>query len=278
MMKWIKIILAALPVFLFLFLFSRYFVFSGQLHIVYDMEKHSPYISLLPEDRISDPTQEGSVTYRLAEAEPLYMDIRTPRSFQTARISIFYSNETQDIIELGGLVDRVAESYIFQAVENQYLDNLSWPMIVEPENGRTLWQRVPRFESIEAFLEELPEKDEIVVYQYDLGPDYDTFSKLVDLEKSEKQYVIAGYVKNYPSQDGFPNTSRGRVLRQKSLSFNLGPIQYSQYHKYRFVLSAPGVDASKNLRLYRLEVFLEREPVTWKSFFRKGMRFVLHAL
>lgn len=264
----------AVPVFLFFSLFSRYFVFSGQLHIVYDMNKKSPYISLVPEDRISGTIREGLVIYKLVKAEPLYIDIRTPRSFKTARITIFYSNEAQDIIELGGLVDSKSESYIFQSVENQYLDNLSWPIIVEPGVGRTLWQREPRFRDIGTFLADLPKKDEIVVYRYDLGPKYDAFSRLVDLEKSEKQYVIAGYLKGDASED---NSTQGSTLRQKSLDFDLDSVQYSQYRKYRFVLSAPGIDVTKDLRLYRIEVFLEREPVTWRNFFSRGLSFVSHA-
>ena len=85
-MKIIKAILWAFPVALFIFLFSRYFVFSGRLEFSYDMKKDSPYVMLQPSGRVSEPRHDEQGWYRLVFDEPLYLDVRTPRAFNKTPI------------------------------------------------------------------------------------------------------------------------------------------------------------------------------------------------
>jgi hypothetical protein len=263
-LKWIKFFFWLFPLGLFFFLFSRYFVFSGRLEFTYDMLKDSPYITLAPSGRVSDPFYDEARKrwYRKVESEPVYFDIRTPRGFQNAEVTVEYTNEKQDFIELGGLVDFVSGSYIFQPFENRQLDELNWSKIHEGDT--VLWQREKKFETVAQFLENLPEKKEVLVYRYSLGEGFDGFSPLVSLEESDKNYLLAHYFAPIRGENG---------LMKQVLNFDFSSLQYG-YHKYRFVFSAPRVTEEQGISIYRIHFALSREPVTWRNVWQRARDFI----
>ncbi|GEM_PF-3873060 len=261
----IKIILWSLPIIVFCFLFSRYFVFSGVLSFRYDMWHDSPYVTMVPRDRVSEPLYDTDEKrwYRLLKQEPLYFDVRIPRSFDSSNITVEYKNGSQSIVEIAGVVDSHQESYIFQPLENRLLENLSWPAIREGE--LVLWQRKVEFKGITDFLAHLPQKREILLYRHDLGDGFDQFSPLVDIEASDKNYVLA----LYPFLMSAPETNS---VRQREATFDTRLLHYG-YHKYRFVLSAPRVNARENFRLYSVRFVMNREPITWNNFLSRSKNF-----
>ena len=66
-------------------------VATGQLTARYDMQQVNPYIlPLSPGDRVSEMMKEDGRSFRRLSADPVYFDLRTPRSMRTATFSITY--------------------------------------------------------------------------------------------------------------------------------------------------------------------------------------------
>jgi hypothetical protein len=249
-----------LPLLLFIFLFSRFFVFSGELSFVYDMKKESPYVSLVPTQRISEPKAIESGFTRTVLSEPLYLDVRTPRPFERAYVTMRYRNHSQHTIELAGVVNRGKGHFVFHPVESIRLENLEWPKV--SENGITLWQREKRYDTVASFVQNLPSSEEIVVYDYELGQGYDTFSPLVDIESTPKNYLIARYT---------PSVNNSEA-REKTVEFDLKQLEYG-YHKYRFIVSAPDVSKEKGFEMEKISFLFKREPLTIKNFYSRVRKY-----
>lgn len=262
--RWIQFVLWAMPVLLFGFLFSRYFVFSGTLDFSYDLQGKSPYVSVVPESRISEIRFDEAGSYRNILAEPVYFDVRVPQAFRTGEVTITFRASVQESIELGGVAQAKTQSILFIPLYNKQLEELRWPMLRQDGSGVVLWQRAVEYTTVADFLSNIPPKEEVVTYRHDLGDGYDPFSPLVDLTESEKNYIIAHYPKNTSSRQGY---------QHKTVSFDMTQLEYG-YHKYRFVLSAPGVLAEQDMRLSSLHFHFEREPIIWKNFWQMGKRYL----
>jgi len=126
---------------------------------------------LKPDDRM-----EGECLNKII-GEPAYFNLRTPRTFDSAKVTLRYKSNRGptasdavgprdlSIIELGLLADK-QKNYILKPIENKILDELTWDKT--ESDGVSLFQKNKQFESIDEFLNNLPPKNEIAVYKYDL--------------------------------------------------------------------------------------------------------------
>jgi len=137
----------------------------GKIAYVYDFQKPSEFIlPLTPVERV-EPAQNGS---QKIIGDPVYFSLRTPRTFDTAKIRIKYKNNSNaPLIEAGVLTDAKVWNYNLQPIENQTLDKLAKNWTVVREGDLMLLQRNKNFENIEEFLKNLPGKNEIALYNYD---------------------------------------------------------------------------------------------------------------
>ena len=63
----------------------------GQLVAVYDLKHYQPNISpLYPVGRLGEPVAAGGAWKRQVNAEPVYFDVRLPRSMEQARVRLLY--------------------------------------------------------------------------------------------------------------------------------------------------------------------------------------------
>ena len=63
----------------------------GQLVAVYDLKHYQPNISpLYPVGRLGEPVAAGGAWKRQVKAEPVYFDVRLPRSMEQARVRLLY--------------------------------------------------------------------------------------------------------------------------------------------------------------------------------------------
>ena len=129
----------------------------------------------------------GSLVPQKITGDPVYFSLRTLRKFDKAKLTLKYKNENAlPIIEAGILADSVVWRYDLQPVENKIIDQLSlaWDVIMEGE--AILLQREKKYNSIDEFLNNMPDNKEIALYNYNLAQKY----LLPDYEKSNENLIL----------------------------------------------------------------------------------------
>ncbi|MFH0840434.1 MAG: hypothetical protein V1865_00395 [bacterium] len=173
---------------------------SGEITYKYSFSKYSDFITKLhPNDRL---LPEASGEQKII-GDPVYFSLRTPRKFEKVRLSLKYKNEADNlpIISVGVLVDKMLWRYLMQPIENKFIDNLAKSWNVIKEDDLLLLQKDPKYSSIKDFLANLPERNRIALYNYDLKNYY----YLADYQASvggtlpaslRGEYQIYTYIKN----------------------------------------------------------------------------------
>lgn len=132
--------------------------------------------------------------------DPVYFSLRTPRAFNTAKITYKYKiQEKQPIhlIETGALADRQVWRYQLHPLENKTIDQLSevWNKI--EEQGTVLLQKTKNYENIADFLASPPDFESIAVYNYDLPYDYKIGEFATGTEEHEYSVPLRGAFQFY---------------------------------------------------------------------------------
>jgi hypothetical protein len=98
----IRIIMIAIPIIVFGWLFSRDFVFSGELIARYSFDKPSPFISpLWPPGRLSDITDSEGDSVQQIFADPVTLRVTLPRRFSDATIMVRHRAPEDQPIRIG---------------------------------------------------------------------------------------------------------------------------------------------------------------------------------
>jgi len=209
---------------------------SGRISYVYDFSEPNYFIGkLTPKERI-----KGAEPLRFAAAnrsgsapsasaviigDPVYFSLRTPRRFDKATLTLKYrrpketkspigdlvsvvsavethSNASLPVIEAGILVDKTIWRYDLKPIDNKIIDQLSLAWDVTEEDGVMLLQREKKYDSIDGFLNNLPPRNEIALYNYDLKTNFVLKDYAPAKTSSEMNYPLRGswqfytYVKN----------------------------------------------------------------------------------
>ncbi|MFH0856296.1 MAG: hypothetical protein V1860_00160 [bacterium] len=168
--KIIRVALIAITVLFFIFLVNKKFVRWGNFNVDYDFSyPFHPFISpLRPDDRMREIKSENGIFYRGIKGEPVYFDIEAPRNFKNVDLEITYkTNNTKDF-KVGVLMDKKNWQYKLAPLENKKMEDLlkSWKFI--KEDGVILLERSKKFADVSEFLNNLPARDKIAIYNYDL--------------------------------------------------------------------------------------------------------------
>jgi len=160
---------------------------SGEISYSKDFKKENDFIQKLsPAERVQT-TEDGG---QRIIANPVYFSLRTPRTFDQAKVTIRYKNDYKiPLIELGTLVDNTVWRYDLKPIENSLLDDLetSWQKIFF--NGVSFYQKNSDYGSIESFLSSLPDNEKIATYNYFLKSEY----KIADYSSSSKPQKLSGF-------------------------------------------------------------------------------------
>ncbi len=138
-------------------------------------DDYSEFVRKLTPDERVEPIEGGA---QKIIGDPAYFDLRVPRHFTEATMTIKYKNNTAlPIVEAGVLMDKKLWQYNLAPLQNKILDNLisSWQVL--REDGLILLQRpgLPEediFSSIKDFKNNLPKQERIVLYNTDLNNEY----------------------------------------------------------------------------------------------------------
>ncbi len=180
---------------------------SGKIIYINDFNDKNYFIGkLTPKDRV-----ESLNGVRKILGNPVYFALATPRSFSKAVISLKYkNNDDLPMIEVGVLKDKLLWRYDLKPVRNKVIDQLFlvWD-IVRGDNNEVLLQREKKYESIEDFLNNMPNHEEMAIYNYDLKynykiDDYQPNENIVELTHNLRgAYQFYTYIKEEPLNFSF---------------------------------------------------------------------------
>jgi hypothetical protein len=161
-----SIALILIAVSFFGFILYRYFAVNGELNLTYDFSKEPTLISeITPLGRVTNRLNDVSSgdTYQIMSGEPTYFTITAPRSFDSAEVSITYSNPSQKIVELGL---RKSADWIFELkpLENKFIDDSSWSRLTK--DSLILLQKQEDYASVDDFTANLPKDKNVAFYNY----------------------------------------------------------------------------------------------------------------
>lgn len=175
---------------------------SGVLEARYDFNRPSPFItSLLPGGRaLPIARNESGKFYQGIIGDPVYFRLQSPRSFDRAILSVTFQNPDHPVLEVGGLASRDPDNYDLKSLENRIIDELDWPAM--HYNDLTLYQRYPRYDTVNAFLESPSPRNEIATYHAPLEvpfrlPGYSPTAAVHTIDASLRgAHTFYAYVKN----------------------------------------------------------------------------------
>lgn len=197
--KIIKIILWLLPFLVFIWILDKHFVLSGKLEIKYKVEKSSKLVknfaSKESDKLIGTKNKQGDKDYfQLITKSPIYFDVKVPRAFQKATVTLKYQNpDSQPVIKLGIQQASNAFYYVDMAFAYPVLDNLPdyWDKI--QEGNLILWEKNKKyFEEKKSKQEEFDKKkNELDKWQADeLKKLDDEYIKYIKVNKENKNVNI----------------------------------------------------------------------------------------
>ncbi|MFH1029783.1 MAG: hypothetical protein V1770_00810 [bacterium] len=191
----------------------------GSFKVEYDfLEQIHPFFSVLrPSDRLGGIIEEGDEKYRIINFEPIYFDIETPRSFKDVLFQIDYKfpawqNKDYDF-KMGVMADKNGH-FKLEPIENRKLEKLlnDWDTI--REGNIILMQGVKKYASIEEVLNNLPNRNNFAVYNFNLNHDLILYNYQKQDGYLEVSHAIKGYhqfytyIKNEPLNFDFNFMSR----------------------------------------------------------------------
>ncbi len=198
---------------------------SGRISYHYDFRDESYFIKkLTPAERV-EPPQSGS---QRIVGNPVYFALRTPRRFDKAILTLKYKNNgSLPLIEAGVLVDKIIWRYDLRPIENTILDDLSAKWNVIKEDGLTLLQREKKFQSVNEFLEHLPERREIALYNYKINENFSLPDYAPKIAENKIGYALQGawqiytYIKNENLDFSFAFEDLNKNKDADSIDLNL---------------------------------------------------------
>ncbi len=166
-----RLVSVAVPLALVAYLIVVDVVPSGELSVRVDLPGRSPYLSPLhPGDRVSpiQVTADG-VAYATIRQQPVYFDVRIPRSLAGLEVTLTYQNLDQPLVEVGTQVSVDPWAFQLQGIEHRTLDTLlgdpAWTAIRDLDV--LLLQREPGTRTLAEFLADPPARETVATYRYD---------------------------------------------------------------------------------------------------------------
>ncbi len=188
---------------------------SGHFFVHYTAGDLSPFLErFLPDTRVQGVQHGPDGTYQLVIDEPAYASVHLPGDFDQLKIDVAFQNTSQPIIEIGVLANDAPRQYELAPLQNLIIDASLWDRL--EEDGTVLLQRAKMYSSIDDFLLNLPDRDTIATYHYDLNqpyriPDYVAANALSTTNVTLRGYhEYVTYIKNEPLmiQADFMNMQR----------------------------------------------------------------------
>lgn len=158
-------VLIAAPFVLVVVLALHHLAPSGTFTVSAGTLERSPYVNrILPAERA--PEQDGVVSII---DEPVYFSVNIPDGYEHVAVTLDYRSNGQPMLELGALTDIVAQSYDLRPLSNAVIDALDWS-----EDADATQRLLSRNDdmTLDAFLDDAPQRYRIATYHADLAAPY----------------------------------------------------------------------------------------------------------
>ncbi|MBU0649502.1 hypothetical protein KJ627_02050 [Patescibacteria group bacterium] len=258
---------------------------SGKVSYVYDFSRPNYFIGkLAPEERVKINKTEAEI-----KGDPVYFSLKTPRRFEQAKVTVRFKNTTDfPIMEIGLLNNKDAWSYDLKPLQNKIIDQLSlaWP-VAPGENGARLIERKKKYNTVEQFLGNLPDMNEIALYNYNFknhfllnNYEFSQKNNLIDY-KFRGSYQFYTYIKQEELNYVFNFVDLNLNLDNDSIEIKVysnGSEIYSAYvvdkkvdnDERQAIIKIAGLPEA----VYRFSVIANDDVIT-KSIISKQSQFVL---
>ena len=173
-MKWrlLEVLIVLMPVAVFSYLAFQEVVPTGVFPVAHAVGDSSPFIDrLLPDARVQEPgvDGEGDHVQEIVD-EPAFFFVHPHRAFKAVGVDVWFKNQDNPIVELGGLARTDPEVYDLHPLQNQIIDRLNWPRL--EMDGLLLLQRTQTHASIADFLANPPPRYQVATYHASLTAPY----------------------------------------------------------------------------------------------------------
>ncbi len=166
--------IVSIPAALFGWLVWQELVPTGVFAVRHAVDERSPFIDrILPDQRVRPIERDADGDWvQPVIGDPAFFFVHPHRGFDTVEAEVWFKNEGVPIVELGGLARTDPEVYDLKPLQNLIIDRLideeQWSS--REDGGLILLQRAPAYDSVSAFLEDLPDLSSVATYQFDLKP------------------------------------------------------------------------------------------------------------
>ncbi|MEI8361386.1 MAG: hypothetical protein WCG01_04610 [bacterium] len=170
--KTIRLLFAAILLVVFSFLIYQSVVPFGRISYVRNFADESRFIDVIKPLERTQPVINGTQTIT---GGPVYFNLKAPRNFDQAEVTLTYRTSPiwqHQIIEMGVLVDQAHSQFKLEPIENTIIDKqlLDWKSLKKDQ--LFLYQKQVKYYSIDEFLNNLPNQNELAVYNYNLKRDF----------------------------------------------------------------------------------------------------------
>ncbi len=155
-----QLIIILVPVLIFGWLATQWFVPSGVFFVEHVVGEESPFIDELgPSQRVSDVVDGRQSII----ADPAFFFVHPHRDFESVRLEVWFQNEDLPIVELGALSGQDPEVYTLLPLHNRLIDESQWSRM--EQDGMLLLQRNKTYSSIDEFFADPPPRDKVATYR-----------------------------------------------------------------------------------------------------------------
>jgi hypothetical protein len=159
--KWILRSLAAVFI---MILLNRLFIFTGKVEYTQDFSSNKEYISrILPSSNTSGLLKDldNKVSYQILNQGTGYFNVKIPHGAEKLDLEIKIANPAEEInLAIPISKYQSAKKKVFSKVLND-INKEKWNKLSDKDRDLTLWQKKQKFNSVDDFLSDMPEKDVI---------------------------------------------------------------------------------------------------------------------
>jgi len=274
--KAIRIVFIIIFLAILAWIISQNLILSGKFIAQHNFCKGSRFISYLyPENRISPVIYSDNFCYQNIFVEPAYFDVKLPRTFYQARVDLEYKNPNNNKMSLAVMKKRehpLDWNFKIKPINNKRINDLDWYYI--NKNGISLWQKEKKFSSIKEFVNNLPKKKKIVLFNYEFDKRIIREHKNIiewsdNINFQDKHYIIAEFI---------PPKNLKKGWKKASVYFNLNK-SYINERAFEFMISIPGLtEKRQKVSIKNIKVTLLRPKTNFNVFLKDLKSFFMRKI
>lgn len=167
MRRALNTIIVLVPLTLLVWVGYNYVDLDGQTTVVWEPGDQSAFVhGFRPTGRVTAQLPKEVGEGARLHGDPIYLSVTPPGNYETVDIKTWINPHDQPMVELGATVNSAAGQIDLRPLVHQTLDSLDWTRV--KTGDISLWQRNKVYDSVEDFLDRLPERSSIATYHYKL--------------------------------------------------------------------------------------------------------------